>query len=276
MAHQLAEAICELAAPPLHPSYVKLSAFFGGHESYQHLVLHIRPRHLAAGLEVAVYAGYMSGVEDDATLRLKRRGALYAVPLASSGLAQLAADLLAASPCDADGEGQLFSFLLPRDGYSPTWFAVRCDLFDPADVQASTLPPRDAQGEPFLGLSFPSSFADDTKALASAEVCNHSEGYAHRQKTLKQLKAKQARERAAAGSAGSTAPALEELDSPAEYDRKFRQLRADAMEDLTAALTTLLRHAVRYRGSIEHPAPPAPPAPAAPAAGAQAGEQAAA
>lgn len=50
--HPLAEAIAELAAPPLRPSYIRIQLYHMFEfieESSVTLLLHVRPRHLAAG-----------------------------------------------------------------------------------------------------------------------------------------------------------------------------------------------------------------------------------
>ena len=282
MAHPLAEAICELAAPPHQPCYIRLQAVNRSYDPAQCLVLHVRPRPHAAGLEVAAYPGWLlssDGEDGFDLIGLRRRGARYALPASSGGLAEFAADLLAAGPCDASGDGYpLPDFVLSQrvTPYTP-WALVRCGLYDPADVQPAAVPPGDPLGYT-SALKFPSDYApgaDAPLALASATVGNAADDYVSTQDARKSNKRK--RESAVDGAAGEAAAApaaLPEPDSPAEYERKYRQLRDEAMAELTAALVTLLRHAARYRGTVEFE-PPLPPAPAA-AGGEQAGEQAAA
>ena len=276
MARHLAEAICELAAPPHQPCYIRLQAVneFG---SAQTLLLHVRPRPLAAGLEVAAYPGYAMN-EEGTLVSLRRRGVLYALPTTDSGLERFAADVLAGGPSNVGEEGDPASgfVLSERASHYAAWWTARCDLHAPGDVQAAALPPEAGLGQAFLGLRFPHLHESDAPLpLASVELGNAADDYVSTQDARRSNKRK--RESAVDGAAGEAAAApaaLPEPDSPAEYERKYRQLRDEAMAELTAALVTLLRHAARYRGTVEFE-PPLPPAPAA-AGGEQAGEQAAA
>lgn len=281
MAHHLAEAICELAAPALQPSWIKLEATSTWYQGPgQCLVLHVRPRRLAAGLEVAAYTGWAAD-EEGALMCLRRRGLLFALPTTDSGLARFAADVLAAGPYDTNDDGDsVGSFVLSQQPtVYPAWKAARCGLFDLAHVSAAALPPDAADGHA-SGVRFPSPYALPNQGplpLAAVEVDNSSASYVSFQVTLKENKWKRENpaEAAAAGAAPAVAGFLQaEPDSPAEYERQYRQLQSESMEQLTAALATLLRHAARYPGSVELPPLPPPPAPAA--GGAQAGEQAAA
>lgn len=243
-AHPLAEAICELAAPGLQPSYIRLLALYE-EPAAQCLVLHVRPRRLAAGLEVAAYSGIC--VDDERSMmRLLRRGALFAAPSTRGGLAQLAADLLAACPIELEYNDQPLGFGLPLalQAHAAAWRSARGDLFDPAEVQASELAPDFAGDVRALGLTFPSPSAE-CRALASVVVKNAAADYEQTQLV----------DRGRAGAA--------QLDSRAEFERRYHQLRDATMARLTAGLEALLRQAARYRGSIEHPLPRAQQAPAA-------------
>ena len=278
MAHPLAEAICELAAPALQPSWIKLvatSTWYRG--PGQCLVLHMRPRRLAAGLEVIAYTGWAEN-DESTVMRLRRRGLLFALPPTDSGLARFAADVLAAGPYDTNDDGDsVGSFVLSQQPtVYPAWKAARCDLLDAAHVWAAALPP-EAADEYTAGLSFPSPYAlpnEGRLPLASVEVDNSSASYVDGQDTLKRNKWKRENSAEVAAAVPAARPDImqAEPDSPEQYQRRYRQLRDESMAELAATLATLLRTAARYRGSAELPLPPPP---AAPAAGAQAGEQAA-
>jgi hypothetical protein len=79
--HPLAEAICELAAPWLAPTYCKIIVLREDGVDWLALVLHVRPRAHAAGLEIAVHAGKATSSDDmggECTVNVA--APLYAVP----------------------------------------------------------------------------------------------------------------------------------------------------------------------------------------------------
>lgn len=270
MAHQLAEAICELAAPPLQPSFIRILAHQGDLPALT-LLLHVHPRPLAAGLEIAVYSGFAeleeNGQEATST-RISRHGAVYAVPCTPAGMEQFVSDLVALSPGEW-GDGEVCQLELPR--VSPVqeeWTSVVLHLLPPSAVQARPHEGPQPPSPTRLRVGMPTALFPD-EALAAAEVDNRAARYASSQEALRQAAA------ASTGSrSGAAAAARPQPDSQTEFQAKYRRLRDEVMAELKTALLTMLRQALRFHGTLEFPgAPSLLPAAAAGAAG-QAGAQA--
>ncbi|KAI7838329.1 hypothetical protein COHA_007898 [Chlorella ohadii] len=277
MAHYLAESICELAAPPLQPSLIRIAASQGDYHSLL-LLLHVRPRRLAAGIEVAVY----SGLEEDdmgAVARIRRQGIIYAVRQTQAGLEQFVADLIASSPAEFDEPATrpCKLGLYPWHTGDEEWDSVQLDMLPPSTVrrpvhQGPTLPSAD-----WMRVTMPSIFSPDS-SLGDAEVRNRAADYAEKQAALKRQMEQHKHEQAAAGTCGPTAPAANsdtaasaaaaappQPDSETKFERKWRALRDESMAELQAALLAMLRQALRFRGTLDFPLK-APPIEAAAAA----------
>lgn len=99
------------------------------------LLLHVRPRRLAAGIEVAVYHGITQ--DEEATVGyLCWEGTLFAVPRTQAGLEQFAADVLQTSPDDYDGL-DVVKMELPAHSTDTSWSSVQLDLLAPGLLRAS-------------------------------------------------------------------------------------------------------------------------------------------
>ena len=222
------------------------------------LLLHVRPRALAAGLEVAVHSGVAE--DEEATgARMGRHGTLYAVPRTPAGLEAFAADLLATSPVEWDDSGPNRMALPTRAQPNDCgWDSVSLDLLPPSKVRASAR--RGPHGTSWVELSMPT-FHGDSDACGDAKVSNPSAAYARCQAELRRQLAEQQRKAAAGtdgaggGAAGPAAagPPAKQPDSDEERERKYRVMRDQAMAELQAALAAMLRQAVRYRGPIDLP-----------------------
>ncbi len=231
MAHYLAESICELAAPPLQPSFIRLVAHHGDYPTLV-LLLHVRPRQLAAGIEVAVYSGTAED-EEGTQADVSRQGAVFAVQQTQAGLEQFAADLIASSPEEYDdgaGPCQLTLPLYHSAVAGAAWDSVQLHLLPPSTVQASA---QQGQLSPdWLSIVMPTLFTP-REALAAAEVRNRATAYAHKQDALKRRLEQHKREQAAAaagspaaiaagsGTAATTAAPPPQPDSEAEFQQKF-------------------------------------------------------
>lgn len=293
MAHHLAEAILELAAPPHQPCFIRMQARPAMrlvppsrvHRGWEHgcrnqpstallalqarvdyvptqlLLLHVRPRSLAAGLEIAVYSGITED-EEGTTARVGRQGTLYAVPRTAAGLDAFVADLLAASPEEWDDDGPNRMTLTTRASvYDESWDSVDLDLLPPGKVQAGPLQGGNGD-QSWVTVRMPMFF--DSNAPATARVVNDAALYARSQVQLKRQLEEQQRKAAAAAAAeaASTPAAAQQPDSQAVFEQKWRPMRDRAMAELQATLRAVLGLALRYRGPIELPlaAPPAAPA----------------
>lgn len=118
----------------------------------QTVLLHVRPRHLAAGLEIAVYSGYVQYAdEDEVACAMNTEGTVYAVPRTEAGLERFAADLTAAGPeyWSAYGAWTL-AIPLGCSDLDHSWREVALHLLPPTAVRASQMV-RGAVG--FLPLS---------------------------------------------------------------------------------------------------------------------------
>ncbi len=220
------------------------------------LLLHVRPRQLAASIKVAVYSGVLED-EEAILARISRQGAVFAVRQTQAGLEQFAADLLATG-CDEMDDGLntcKLALPLQRTSYSE-WDSVHLHLLPPGAVQGRA---HKGQLSPqWLPIRMPSIFPPDT-APAAAEVRNRATAYAHKQTALKRQLELHKREQAAIA-AGVPAASAEppQPDSEIKFERKWWALRDESMAELQAALLAMLRQALRYRGTLEFPleAPP--------------------
>ncbi len=276
MTHYLAESICELAVPPLQPSFIRLVA----HGDYPSLVvlLHVRPRQLTAGIEVAAYSGVAESDEVIAA-RIGRQGIIYAVQQTQAGLEQFVADLLATSPEEWDDGLNDCKLALPLHGSAGVgsgWDSMYLHLLPPSTVQIRTRQGPAPPSQDWLPIRMPTIFSPG-EAMAAVEVTNGGASYAHSQSVLKRQLAQQKREQAAAAAGGPPAPSAADSataataaaapaappqpDSDAEFQQKYRALRDEAMADLKAALLAMLRQALRYRGTCEFPGAPPPAVP---------------
>ena len=196
--HPLAELICELVAPPLAPSYLRVQASDEGSPT-QVLLVHVCRRREAAGAEAAVYGGY---AEDDngRQLCLSPQGPLYALPDDAAGLAAFATDLvsLAATVFHARW-GEFMQLQLPvrsdRPEYAPmAWESVTVGLLDPSVVQALPLAPalpNDPQG-PRYRLRVPPCW--DRSIFVATEIEDGAAAYAAQQAIVKHQLTKQRKE----------------------------------------------------------------------------------
>lgn len=277
MAHHLAEAICELAAPGLQPCFIRMQSRVSGDPAHI-LLLHVRPRPLAAGLEIAVFSGETTDL-DGMDARIGRQGIVFTVQQTQAGLHRFVADLLASSPQmwgDNDNGPYRMTLPLQPSSFFHSWDSVELDLLRPSQVQrraaqaggAAPAPADDADAALSVHISLP---LNGDEWAPYAEVRNQAHRYACEQENLKQRLEQQQRKDK------EQAAALEQPDSSAAFDQRWRALRDQVMADLQDSLLAVLRQALRARGTVDlfpggPPAPPAAPAapdaPAAPAGGA--------
>ncbi|KAL4422514.1 hypothetical protein ABPG75_008711 [Micractinium tetrahymenae] len=112
------------------------------HGMIETLVLRIRPRPLAAGLEVAVYSGVSETQEGDEAV-LDRAGALYAVPATAEGIRAFAHTLVhssAGTESDMLDDNNGFRLEEAPHAFTYGWESVQLDLLDPQAVSAEALP----------------------------------------------------------------------------------------------------------------------------------------
>lgn len=237
----------------------------------QLLLLHVRPRAVAAGLEIVVYSGTAAN-EEASIADMSAQGAQYAVPRTLAGLEACAADELAISPEEWSEFGTT-RMALPQDWecFNMGWEEIRLDLLQPAQVRA-------VRQNLKIQVTLPSYL--DSDAVAGASVANHSWDYARAQEAMKRQVAEEKRKAAAAAAAaegaasGAAAPAstaaaaaAPQPDSDDEIAAKYDLLRSRAMAELQAALLAMLRQAVRYRGHVDFPLTEPAPAVPVPAGG---------
>ncbi|KAL4422499.1 hypothetical protein ABPG75_008696 [Micractinium tetrahymenae] len=264
--HPLAEAICELAAPPLRPTVLRMMARHGDYLTAT-LLLRIRPRPLAAGLEVAVHSG-VSDTEEGEQAVLSLAGVLYGLASTDEGIQTFARDILRCQgKLYSEAAGTDFSFHLRETAFSVFycgWDSVALDLYSP---EAITVTEATAGSPAFrrsnLCFHMPEVFGWSEHCLAGAEVENDAELYLSEQRRL---------HRQMFGTAVAARPASsEQPDSDAVRLATYRPLRDTAMQSLVDALVGMLRQAARYRGRHEHPAPVAAAAVAGQVGAGQAG-----
>jgi hypothetical protein len=179
--HPLAEAICELAAPPLAPTYLRLQACRGDTPSFA-VVLHLRPRHHAAGLESAVHCA-AANVEVEGIacyVHAAEAGALYAVPQTAAGIEAFVADLINTGSWETGYGDQ--TLCLPERYYRfDSWSAIQVQLCAASSVVATS--------RPYAGcvvLKFPMPFQVSTdESVCCVRVQNASSNYARQQEALK-------------------------------------------------------------------------------------------
>lgn len=101
------------------------------------LLLHVRPRQLAAGLEVAVYSGRAED-EEGGTACMCLDAPVFAVPRTQAGMERFVANLIAASPAELSEEGPA-TLNLPtkHSSWDRGWMSVQLDLLPPAEVQGT-------------------------------------------------------------------------------------------------------------------------------------------
>lgn len=167
------------------------------------LLLHVRPRTLAGGVEVAVYSG-VAEEEDAEVVRIGRHGSIFAVQQTQAGLERFAADLVATSP-EAWDEDMPFKLELPTEHNVGTaaWDSVQLLLLPPSAVQVSAHEARPS----WLCVTVPAAIIAPESAVTAAEVRKRATAYANRQAVLKRQLAQQRRQEAAAAAAAAVAVA---------------------------------------------------------------------
>ena len=201
--HPLAEAICELAAPPGAPTYLRLQAY-GGDNNGVHapsfaVLLHLRPRHHAAGLEIAVHCAMAEAEEDgfvSCTLA-PEAGVLYAVPQTAAGIDGFVQDLINTGSWEFQGDTRSLRLHTRPNGAS--WSKVQLQLCAAAEVGV-------ARGPDWVRLRFPPLFSVSAlDTICPATVLNDSVAYDLEQREGAQPK-----------------------DSKEVFQRTFRELRDSA------------------------------------------------
>lgn len=95
-AHPLAEAIVELAVPPVKEAYITLRAASSGGIT-RALLLHVRPGP-GPGLQVALHSGVRTRDQEGSnTFGFRVAGGAFDVPTSAAGIGGFVADLLAGS-----------------------------------------------------------------------------------------------------------------------------------------------------------------------------------
>lgn len=276
--HPLAEAIAELAAPPVAESFL----FIHPEDSFRALLLHLRPRRLAAGLEASVRCGRLFDLEGQPKCELHRSGPVFAVssvPLACGARqhAELAADIdgFVAELVEASWTYRIdfgVCLQLPEraselsGSYARSWQRVELLLLPTAALGAAPL-----AGD-HISLRLP---AIDDPVLCASFVDGRSVAYARRQAAVREERRR--RSSLLEAVEWGNAEALVELatlpDQGANYDddaameARYAQLRSDDMRRLAAALANILKLACRFRGVANTPTVVQPVAAADGAAG---------
>ena len=250
-AHPLAEAIADLAAPPLAPSYLRVQ-LHGLHGPCLALILHVHPRPRAAGLEVAVLSGNTTEGQPEVTALHAAHGQLFAPAPTSAGLQAFAEDLIAVGAWGVDANtGEPWRLCLPASQHlwSSCWHNLELALASPQDVTTSRAPAAAGGAAPGAGpaggagaggglhIRFPDFYGP---WLAQVQLRCKCAEYAHEQAMRKRMPA-----------------ARLQPDSDEVYEATYSRLREADMQRLTDSLTTMLRYAARYRGALpaEAPAP---------------------
>lgn len=207
------------------------------------LLLHVRPRADAAGLEIAVHSG-VTDADAGNVARMHRHGALFAVASTTAGLEAFAADVLATSPEVPDPECgtapyvsyrmMLPTYRLSDDRTPVPWDSVHLDLLAPDQLYIEA--PWDDESWVSVSMPFDDYDSGDipfnshiARSPAFVMVDNPSAG----------------------GAAAPTPGQAEHPDGDAVSELTWRPMRDRAMADLQAALASMLRQAVCYRGRIE-------------------------
>lgn len=101
------------------------------------LLLHVRPRQLAAGLEVAVYSGSAED-EEGGTASMDLDAPVFAVPRTQAGLERFVANLIAAGPeCLAEDGSARLALPTKHTSWNRGWMSVQLDLLPPSEVQGA-------------------------------------------------------------------------------------------------------------------------------------------
>ncbi|KAL4436920.1 hypothetical protein ABPG75_004059 [Micractinium tetrahymenae] len=265
-AHPLAREIAELVAPPRKPTLLHLHASGRDRHPLISVVLHVHPQRLSAGLEVAVHSGVLLEQQSEYSLEahISRGGLVFAVPQTAAGIAAFTADLVACTGELVTEESSIVSLELPaQHSEQASWHRISLSLYDAGSVRSREEEPR-AHWQPWWHvLEFPVGVGD---SLVGTAVTNESAAYAERQLHLARQRSVLQPAAAAAGPAaaasagvavGPAAKPAEEPDSQDDFQRKFGELRKQAMDSLVCKLSALLRLAVSYRGTAGLPAPAA-------------------
>lgn len=264
--HDLAVAVAELAAPRLAPSYcvVELQSLHYGRTLV--LLLSVRPRPMAAGLEIAVHAGCPFD-EECSQADLWVAGAVHAVPQTDAGIRAFVAHLTAAgawgSPqIDEPVQLQLramSSAQLVLSDWTYEWHTITLSLWDPSALTVSAVP-----GDPLtfrLAWPLPSDGAGG-RLLAFSYFHSAAMSY-----TSKQCYLEDVQRGTRTPPAGAEAPPPP--DSLEVKRERHGQLVAADMARLRSELANVLGLACGYRGLTFMPVPPAPPPPADASQGAE-------
>ena len=242
--HDLALAAAELAAPRLAPSACVLQVWSVAGDLSLVLLLRIRPREAAAGLEIAVHSGVPEDDIADPTAVMTMHGALYDVPATAAGIDRWVEALVATGAWgwDHPTSSRCRLQLSPYTNVF-NWSIVTMQLLDPSCLGMAATP----GDRRLFGLSWPRpQLGVDGCVLGCIEV--YSAAWHHQQ-------------------------SLDEEEVDAD---KRRQLVAADMAALRSALASTLRLACSYRGLSAAPVQPlVPPAAAGGDAVQAAGAQAA-
>jgi hypothetical protein len=254
--HPLAEAICDLAAPPLQATVLRLQTIEIT-DRILTVVCYIRQRGKGPDLEVSVYSGVQDPWDDDEgfpeanDVVVGAFGKLFTVRNSAAELSAFAADLLKADVEELDHETEeTCKLLLPlriQHG-GAGWHTISLQLFSATDVEATLLAePREGRDMLHLKLPVggPMQASQSYKALASMSISNRSVFYAREQEEL-DVKASNAMRKG--DPPPDTLP-----DSPQDSQKRYSQLRREAMDALLDALRSALMQARRYRGSLRFP-----------------------
>ncbi len=266
--HPLAEAIAELAAPPVAESFLLFFLKADSIHQPHGLVLHLRPRRLAAGLEACVRCGVWERGDGQASFQMLPSGPVFAVssvPLAygEQQHAVLAADIdsfvaqLLDATCTYPGTGGV-RLQLPEQAselnriYARTWDSVTLVLLPSTLGEAPA-----AAGRVRWRIA-----AGAASVLCESVVAGRSVAYARRQAAVREEQQRRSALQVAAdaGDAESTA-ALAALpaepaagyDDDAAMEARYAELRADDMQRLAAAISNMLKLACRFRGTVSTP-----------------------
>jgi hypothetical protein len=281
--HPLAEAICELAAPAAPPLYCRLTVMQDNELAFG-LLLHVRPRRVAVGLEISVHR--CEQLDENAAVEgtydvLDVEGQLHSVSASAAALDTFARDLVQTYSWHSIEDMEVCSLQLPDmpNVWSPGWRFAEVGLWRVSDANVSWRRSTYPGAADRLVIQLDTGFLDQAKPpLNRTEMISPAHHYLHDQHRKRQQleiwkKAQQAAAAAAAEpavAAGQPAEPPLQPDSEDVFEQNYHQLRDRAEDRLIAMLASTLRLAVSSRGSVSLPTPPplAAPAPAANMAGA--------
>lgn len=274
--HPLAEAIADLAAPPVAETYLIIHPGVRNEYGYPVLLLHLRPRRVAAGLEASVRCCRSLVIDEDWCCELWQSGPVFAVsslPLACGAqqrdIDSFAAELLEAGWHFSDGINVQLHLPERACEYSTTgtaehlpWQRIHLQLMPAAAFEAVAAPVDRVRLH--LRGAEPNSAAPVVVSQSCVQGCSipyarhQAEARQERQERSMLQEAAEGGDAEAVAALASLPPPATDYDDDASMQAHYAELRADDMRRLAAAISNLIKLACRFRGMASHPAGAAP------------------